>query len=351
MTNFKLGILGSGQLGRMTIHAASNYGISCHVFAPDAKYSPAGQICNTLTAAEYTDVDALRYFYSKVDAVICEFENIPVIALEIAPKNMLVSPGVRALAIAQDRLCEKETATLLGIPTAPYWKINSIDDLANALNLLNGKGILKTTKFGYDGKGQIRTQSDCNPESLWQQINTDIAILETLIDFKKELSILIARNNDGQTKIFPPTINHHENGILLRSTAPAILPSSVIVAANRYAELMADHLEIVGLLAIELFLTRENTLIFNEIAPRPHNSFHWTIEGCKTSQFHQLVRSVSGLPFGDVGVYGRWHMENILGQQIAELSTTYSNSEKFIHEYGKSEIKKNRKMGHITWRE
>ena len=351
MEKFILGILGSGQLGRMTVQAASNYGISCHIFAPNAENSPAGQICNSVTNAEYTDEKKLKHFYNMVDAVVCEFENVPVLALQIAPRNLLTSPGTKALATAQNRLNEKETARLLGIPTAPFWKITSIGDLANAMDLSNGKAILKTAKFGYDGKGQIRTQSGAKIESLWQKINTDLAILETLIDFKKEISILIARDVAGKTAIFPPTINYHEDGILLHSTAPAILPSRIIETGNSYAKLLADYLEVVGLLAIEFFLTKENTLIFNEIAPRPHNSFHWTIEGCKTSQFHQLVRSVSGLPLGDVSINGVWHMKNILGQKVAEISSGYKHAGKYVHEYGKLKAKKNRKMGHVTWKE
>ena len=351
MANFKLGIIGSGQLGRMTVQAAADYGISCHIFSPDAENSPAGQICNSFTAAEYKDHKALRYFYEMVDAVVCEFENVPVTVLEMAPEKILVSPGIKALATAQNRLHEKDTASFLGIPTAPYWKVESSDDLTNAMNLLNGEGILKTAKFGYDGKGQIRAHMDNNLKSLWQQINTKLAILETLIDFKKEISILIARTTEGVIKFFPPTINHHENGILVHSNAPAILPSRIIEAGYNYVKLMAEHLEIVGLLTMEFFLTEKNTLIFNEIAPRPHNSFHWTIEGCKTSQFHQLVRCVSGLPLGDVSVNGRWHMENILGQTEAKLSSGYHSSRNYVHEYGKAETKINRKMGHITWKE
>ena len=351
MKNFKLGILGSGQLGRMTVQAAANYGISCHVFAPNVKDSPAGQICNTLSNADYNDKIALKKFYSMVDAVTCEFENVPSIALEMAPKECIKSPGITALKTAQNRLCEKDTAKLLGIPTAPYWKIESIDDLANAMRFLDGNAILKTAKFGYDGKGQIRTKTGDDPEILWKEINTDIAILEYLVDFKSEISFLLARNIDGETIIFPPTVNYHDRGILLHSTAPAILPSNVIEAGNNYIKTMADHLEVVGLLAMELFLTQENILIFNEIAPRPHNSFHWTIEGCKTSQFQQLIRSLSGLPFGDISVIGRWHMRNILGQSKEELIRGYKGAGKYVHEYGKQKTKENRKMGHITWNE
>lgn len=351
MANFKLGIIGSGQLGRMTVQAASDYGISCHIFSPDTENSPAGQVCNAFTTGEYTDEKALRKFYNMVDAVVCEFENVPVTALEMAPEKILVSPGIKALATAQNRLDEKDTARFLGIPTTPYWRVKSTDDLINAMNLLNGEAILKTAKFGYDGKGQIRAHMGDNFDSLWQQINTELAILETLVDFKKEISILIARTIEGAIKCFPPTINHHENGILVHSTAPAILPSRIVEAGYNYAKLIADHLEIVGLLTIELFLLEENTLIFNEIAPRPHNSFHWTIEGCKTSQFHQLVRCVSGLPLGDVSVDGRWHMENILGQTATKISSGYHSSGNYVHEYGKAETKTNRKMGHITWKE
>ena len=349
MTKLRLGILGGGQLGRMTIQAATDYGISCHVFAPDANNSPAGEICNKLTEAEYSDQNALNNFYTVIDAVTCEFENVPVSALTMAPSEIPKSPGIKSLATAQNRLTEKETARLLGIPTAPFWQIGSASDLSNALNALNGDAILKTAKFGYDGKGQIRTKSGDNPEQLWKEINTDLAILEAFVKFKKEISFLIARNTKGQTVIFPPTLNHHENGILVHSTAPAILPQSVIEAGYHYVETMANHLQVVGLLAMELFLTEKSTLIFNEIAPRPHNSYHWTIEGCKTSQFHQLVRSVFSLPFGEVKTSRKWHMKNILGQSVSELQSGYSNAESYIHNYGKVDPKIDRKMGHITW--
>ena len=289
-----------------------------------------------------------------MDAVTCEFENVPISAFGIAPDHILKSPGVKALATAQNRLIEKETAKLLGIPTAPYWKISSVSDLSDALNTLtlntsNENAILKTAKLGYDGKGQIRTKSGDSPEQLWQKLNTDLAILESFVKFKKEISLLIARNTNGQTVIFPPTLNHHENGILINSSAPAILPQNVLDAGCHYVEIMAHHLGVVGLLAMELFLTEENTLIFNEIAPRPHNSFHWTIEGCKTSQFHQLVRSVSGLPFGEVTTSKKWYMKNILGQSASELQSGYSNAESYVHDYGKANPKIDRKMGHITW--
>ncbi len=349
MSDFTLGILGSGQLGRMIVQAAADYGISCHVFAPDANNSPAGEICNKLTEAEYSDQNALNHFYNVVDAVTCEFENVPISALEMAPESVLKSPGIKALATAQERLIEKETAKLLGIPTSPYWKIGSISDLSDALDALDGSAILKTAKLGYDGKGQIRTKSGDSPEQLWHGINTDFAILESFVNFKKEISFLIARNTKGQTIIFPPTLNHHKNGILIHSTSPAILPQSVIDAGCDYVESMANHLEVVGLLAMELFLTEENTLVFNEIAPRPHNSYHWTIEGCKTSQFHQLVRSVSGLPFGEVETSKKWHMKNIFGQSVSELQSGYSNAKSYVHDYGKEDPKIDRKMGHITW--
>ena len=351
MANFKLGIFGSGQLGRMTIQAAADYGISCHLFAPDADNSPAGEICSASTNAEYTDQDALKKFYSLIDAVTCEFENIPISTLKFAPNNILKSPGIKALATAQNRLAEKEAAKLLNIPTAPYWKISSVSELSAGLDALNDKAILKTAKLGYDGKGQIRTKTGDNSEQLWLDINTDLAILESFVDFKKELSFLIARNANGDSKIFPPTLNYHENGILVNSTAPAILPLSVIEEGRHYVASMANHLEVIGLLAMELFLTEGNRLIFNEIAPRPHNSFHWTIEGCKTSQFHQLVRSVSNLPFGDVKTTGRWRMRNILGQSVSEIADGYANAKSYVHDYGKAEPKIDRKMGHITWAE
>ena len=346
-----IGILGGGQLGRMLSLSASQLGFKTHIYDPDFN-APAKQVTNLSSTFKYDDINNLKNFAKNVDVITYEFENIPLDTIRVCQKIKNVYPNSRSLEICQDRTNEKKFLNNMGIKTVKFVVASSYENIIDGIKQLGLPVVIKTSRFGYDGKGQIRTKTGDDPEILWKEINTDIAILEYLVDFKSEISFLLARNIDGETIIFPPTINYHDRGILVHSTAPAILPSNVIKAGNDYIKTMADHLEVVGLLAMELFLTQENTLIFNEIAPRPHNSFHWTIEGCKTSQFQQLIRSLSGLPFGDISVIGRWHMRNILGHSSKEeLKRGYKSAGKYVHEYGKQKTKENRKMGHITWNE
>ena len=348
-SQFTLGILGAGQLGRMTAIAAAQLGIRTHIFAPDAAGSPAAAVADFATTAAYEDKDALAAFAQKVDAVTSEFENIPADTMQILADFIPASPGAKALRVAQNRLAEKTTANDLGIATPAFWAVRSADELQAALSALNGEGILKTTRMGYDGKGQKRVSSDMNAASIFEEMNSDELILESLVDFDYEVSFLIGRTSDGQICHFPASRNTHINGILHHSVAPAQLSDALMKAGREAISKMAEALSLQGVLAMEMFVSKSGELIFNEIAPRPHNSFHWSIEGCATSQFTQLVRIMAGLPFGSTAMRGEWQMQNLLGQHMKDVPQHLADAGKSVHLYGKAEAKTDRKMGHVSW--
>ncbi len=351
MTTFKtIGILGAGQLGRMTAVAAAQMGIRAHIFAPDAKDSPAAEVAHSFTQAAYDDADALVAFGQSIDAVTSEFENVPATTMDILATFCPVSPGHDALHLAQNRLREKILAARLGIQTPSFWAIRSANDLASALCELQGSGILKTTEHGYDGKGQMRVATDDDAAARWSDMNTNEAILESFIDFAAEASFLVWRDAKGQTGVFPAAQNTHKNGILATSTGPASsLDSAALKDGAEAALALAEAVNLHGVLAMEAFVSNAGQIIFNEIAPRPHNSFHWTIEGCVTSQFAQLVRIIAGLGPGDTSARGRWQMDNLLGEDLHRLPSLYNDANKAVHLYGKTEARNGRKMGHVTW--
>ena len=346
-----IGILGSGQLGRMIAIAAAEMGVRAHIFAPDAQNSPAAEIACHATQAEYTDQAALREFAASIDCVTSEFENVPADAMRVLGDYFPASPGAKALHIAQNRLREKDLAKSLGIQTPTYTAIRSADELRTALAQLSGKAILKTTELGYDGKGQIRVSpEDSDADALWTALKTSEAILEGFVDFKAEVSFLVWRDENGQMGVFPPAKNLHRNGILAQSTAPAPdISANALEAGNRAVCAIAEAVDLYGILAMEAFIGANDTLIFNEIAPRPHNSFHWTIEGCVTSQFQQLVRIITGLGAGDTHAKGQYVMENLLGEDLHRLDSLYADGAKSVHLYGKTKARDGRKMGHVTY--
>ena len=346
-----IGILGSGQLGRMIAIAAAEMGVRTHIFAPDAQDSPAAEIACRATQAEYTDQAALREFAASIDCVTSEFENVPAEAMRVLGDYFPASPGAKALHIAQNRLREKDLAKSLGIQTPSYTAIRSADELRAALGQLSGSAILKTTELGYDGKGQIRVSpEDKDADALWAALKTSEAILEGFVDFKAEISFLVWRDENGKMGVFPPAQNLHKNGILAKSTAPAPdISASALEAGNKAVCAIADAVDLHGILAMEAFIGANDTLIFNEIAPRPHNSFHWTIEGCVTSQFQQLVRIITGLGAGDTTARGKYVMENLLGEDLHRLESLYADGTKSVHLYGKTEARDGRKMGHVTY--
>jgi 5-(carboxyamino)imidazole ribonucleotide synthase len=262
----------------------------------------------------------------------------------------LASPGAAALHAAQHRIAEKTLAAGLGIPTPRFWQVRNLDDLTLAMEALGGKAILKTCRMGYDGKGQVRLSPGDDLAAALASINSDDTILEELIGFDGEISALLARDADGAIRHFPPSQNRHENGILARSVAPAPVIPAVAEAAQTAASALAEAVNLVGLLAVEFFIATDGRLLFNEMAPRPHNSFHWTIEGCATSQFTQLARVLAGLGFGDTATYGRWQMDNLLGQDMDRVPELLARPGAHLHLYGKPETRQDRKMGHVTCR-
>ena len=343
-----IGILGSGQLGRMLVIAASQLGFRTHVFAPDATNSPAGDIAHDCTEAGYNDLEALATFASKIDVVTSEFENVPASAMAFLAKHCLVSPGEAALHTAQHRIREKTLARDLGIETPAFWHITNATDLHHAMAELGRDGVLKTCQLGYDGKGQIRLSQHDDFDASFAALATNDAVLEEMVVFRAEASFLIARAADGRIAHFPASQNDHKDGILVRSVAPADLPAALIEAGQNAIQKLATALDVTGLLALETFVTDDHRLLFNELAPRPHNSFHWTIEGCANSQFTQLVRAVVGMPFGNTNCYGQWQMDNLLGEDMTRLEGLASTNGLHLHLYGKAEIKPGRKMGHTN---
>jgi 5-(carboxyamino)imidazole ribonucleotide synthase len=344
-----IGILGGGQLGRMTAIAATEMGYRCHVYAPPGD-APATDIASLSTRAAYDDTASLKAFADSADTVTSEFENVPAATLALIAETTPVSPGIAALEVAQHRIAEKTLARDLGIATPNFAAVAKSADIMTPLADMPHGAILKTCRLGYDGKGQIRINTPTEAEAGFSSLGSDDCIIEELIDFDAEASFLVARSADGRIAHFPASINVHEGGILAISEAPAdtaILSSRLLKEGQQAVEAMANRLEIIGLLAMETFVTAQG-LIFNEIAPRPHNSFHWTIEGTKTSQFSQLVRAITGLPLGSTEAMGRWQMQNILGEHMDALDAAMGEPGAFIHNYGKTEARSGRKMAHIT---
>ena len=345
-----IGILGSGQLGRMISNAASKFGIKSHIYAPDAYNSPASQVSHEFTNAPYENTEELKNFVNSVDVVTCEFENVPFQTAEFLSKIKNFSPGISALKISQNRILEKQLAQSLNIPIPKYWIVNNKEDLTNAKSNLIGKGILKTTTEGYDGKGQVQIDKDTDLNLLLKNFNFTEAILEEKIEFSCEISFMSWRDKFGNVGNFPATLNEHKNGILCKSKSPANIPSKLIREGNYYANKIANKLKIFGILALETFIIEDRLILFNEIAPRPHNSFHWTIEGCNTSQFEQLVRIICEIAPRNIITNGDYFMQNILGSEINNIQNYLSNKNYSVHLYGKERVKPGRKMGHVTWR-
>ncbi|MEL0042851.1 MAG: 5-(carboxyamino)imidazole ribonucleotide synthase [Candidatus Puniceispirillum sp.] len=343
-----IGILGSGQLGRMLVIAASQLGLRTHVYAPDANNSPAGDIAHDRTEAAYDDLAALAGFASAIDAVTSEFENVPASTMATLAKTCLASPGEAALHTAQHRIREKTLARDLGIDTPRFWSVTDSTSLAAAMADLNADAILKTCQLGYDGKGQVRISPGDDLDAAFAALGTADAILEEMVPFRAEASFLIARTADSTTSSFPASLNSHKDGILATSIGPADLPQPLVAAGQAAVKQLAEALDLVGLLALETFITADDRLLFNEIAPRPHNSFHWTIEGCASSQFTQLIRAVAGLPLGSTACYGRWQMDNLLGEDMPRLAALSAAPGLHLHIYGKQDAKTGRKMGHTN---
>ena len=342
-----IGILGGGQLGRMIAMSCMELGYRSHVFTPPGD-NPAAEIASEITIANWEDNDAIEKFAKSVDVVTLEFENIPLNLIKKLEKIIKVYPNSEVLEISQYRPLEKKTALSSGIEVPRWWLINSKSDLKKSMDELNGEGIFKTTRMGYDGKGQFQISGKESIDELWGEISNSEVILEEKVDFKSEISFLICRNESGETSIFPPTENIHKGGILNKSIIPADLSEEVWFYGAAKVLSFATDLKLKGLLAVELFHLNDGRLLFNEMAPRPHNSFHWTMDGLICSQFNQLVRCVSGLPFGNVSCKGQYEMINILSENYHELPKYYSDPESKVYLYNKTGKKTFRKLGHIN---
>jgi 5-(carboxyamino)imidazole ribonucleotide synthase len=342
-----IGILGGGQLGRMTALAAARLGYRCHVFAPEPN-GPAAQVTNLATIARYDDAAALARFARAVDVVTIEFENLPLEPLAELARATPMRPGPEVLAICQDRVREKAFLERIGVPTARNWTVHDAGELARALGEHGGRGVLKTARFGYDGKGQLPLEPGADAAVAWTRLGAEVGVLEAHIDFEAEISVITARAADGAQVSYPPALNQHREHILARTIAPAPIAPQLATDAIALAERLAAALELVGLLAVEMFVTRDGRLLVNELAPRPHNSGHWTIDACAVSQFEQLVRAVCGLPLGAPGPFADAVMDNLLGAAVDGWPELLAEPGARVHLYGKREIRPGRKLGHVT---
>ena len=344
-----IGILGGGQLGRMLAQAAARLGLSTAVYAPDA-LSPAFQVCARRFKAAYDDERALADFSQACDVVTFEFENVPAATLDYLAGHGVVRPSPRALGITQDRLQEKDFLSVLDIPVPTYRAVESAADLAAAMEGLGGEAVLKARRFGYDGKGQARLDRADEAKTAWAQIGEVPATVERMVAFDREISVLLARRPEGDWSAYPPTENEHAGGILRRSRAPADISETVADTAVAYAQAIAEALDFVGLLAVEMFvIDAEGAVLVNEIAPRVHNSGHWTIEGAITSQFEQHIRAIADLPLGATDAIGGAEMHNLLGTEIDRWAELLDDPAAHVHHYGKTGARPGRKMGHVTW--
>jgi len=341
-----IGILGGGQLGRMLSVAASRLGFSCHIYEPGAQ-PPAGQVADRVTTAGYDDLTALADFAASVDVVTYEFENIPTAALDAIEATCPIRPGRRALAVSQDRMDEKEFLTGLGLSTAPFAAVDDAASLAVALENVGTPAILKTRRFGYDGKGQLRLKTPDRADEALAELKGAPAILEGFVAFSHEVSVIGARGIDGQVACFDPGENVHRDGVLHTTTVPARLSPAQRTDAVLIAARILNALDYVGVIGVELFVTPQG-LIVNEIAPRVHNSGHWTQNGCTIDQFEQHIRAIAGWPLGDGTRMQDIQMENLLGDDMDRIPAIAAEGGAALHLYGKAEARAGRKMGHVN---
>lgn len=335
-----IGILGGGQLGRMLSVAAARLGYRTHVYEPGA--APAADVAHALTTAGYDDTDALRAFAESVDVITYEFENVPAASLDLLESIRPIRPSRRALAVSQDRLTEKEFLASIGLRTAPFANVETEADLPAALADIGVPSILKTRRMGYDGKGQIRFSDPAQRD--WTGAPS---VLEGFVDFSSEISVIVARGADGAVAAYDPGLNVHEGGILRTTTVPSGMSQALVTDAVLLAARIAGALDYIGVMGVELFVTPSG-LVVNEIAPRVHNSGHWTQAGCAVDQFEQHIRAVAGLPLGDGKRYADVVMENLIGADMDRLSDLLATPDCQIHLYGKTEVRAGRKMGHVN---
>ncbi len=342
-----IGILGGGQLGRMLALAAARLGFKCHIFAPSPE-APAFDVVHRVTCADYTDTEALDRFAGDVDIVTYEFENVPAETAIFLAARVPVLPDPNILATTQDRLAEKNFVTALGIGTAAYADIGDPSALAPAIQKIGRPAILKTRRFGYDGKGHATIKNGTDPLAVWRDVGGQPCILEAFVPFEREISVVAARGHDGVVECFDVTENEHRDHILKTSRVPAALPQVAADKALQIAETIAQKFNYVGVLAVEMFVLRGGGILVNEIAPRVHNSGHWTLDGASVSQFEQHVRAVAGWPLAKPLRRGRVEMTNLIGSEIEDYRSWLAVPGTAVHIYGKTAVRPGRKMGHVT---
>ena len=345
-----IGILGGGQLGRMLALAAAHLGLKCHVFCPDPQ-APAFDVVRRETLADYGDEGALDRFAEAVDVITYEFENVPADAAKFLAARKPVLPDPIVLATTQDRLPEKTFVADLQIRTAPFAAIDRAEDLIDAVKLVGTPAVLKTRRFGYDGKGQALIRDDTNLATAWDEVGAHPAILEAFVPFEREVSVVAARGHEGQFASFDVIENEHRDHILKVSRVPAEVSAPVAAEARRIAETIAAAFGYVGVLAVEMFVVRDgdgHAVLVNEIAPRVHNSGHWTLDGCSVSQFEQHIRAIAGWPLAQPVRHGRIEMVNLIGAEAAEYAKWLEAPGAAVRLYGKDGARPGRKMGHVT---
>jgi 5-(carboxyamino)imidazole ribonucleotide synthase len=352
-----VGILGGGQLGRMLAIAAARLGIRTHIYAPETD-SPAFQVAGSRTLASFVDEEALKEFSAAVDVVTYEFENVPVETVDMLERfGATVLPDARALAVAQDRLVEKDFINAIGARTAPYCGVEDLASLEAALAAIGRPAILKTRRLGYDGKGQTvigRERADLGlaweqaKKKAWDEIGAQPSILEGSIDFTCEISVIGARGATGDIALYEPTENTHRGGILRRSVVPATVTIETAEEARRITAEVLSRLDYIGVIGVEFFVLEDGAVLVNEFAPRVHNSGHWTIDACAISQFEQHIRAVCGWPLGDPVRHSDAFMENLIGDEVEQWRDAAKHRQLCVHLYGKGEARPGRKMGHVT---
>ena len=345
-----VGILGGGQLGRMLSLAAAEMGLSCHVYCPDPK-SPAFAVAAARTVAPYDDEAALAAFAGAVDVVTFEFENVPAATVAFLAERRAVFPGALSLSAAQDRLVEKRLMEREGIAVAPFAEVGKQADIYSAIARAGRPSLLKTRRLGYDGKGQALIRAGDDPVAAWRAIGEVPAILEAFVPFEREISVILARGRDGWVRTYDIAENVHEGGILATTTVPATVTPAVAEEAVAIAGTIAGALDHVGVLAVEMFVVADGAgyrLLVNEIAPRVHNSGHWTADACLCSQFEQHIRAIAGWPLGDPGRHSDARMVNLIGEAVGDWPALAAEAGARLHLYGKAETRPGRKMGHVN---
>jgi 5-(carboxyamino)imidazole ribonucleotide synthase len=344
-----IGILGGGQLGRMLAVAAARLGLKTRIYSDEAD-APAFDVAHARTVGSYADEHALARFAASCAVVTCEFENVPAQTLQAAARAVPVFPGAKSFAVAQDRLIEKDFITGLGVSVAPYVRVDSLEDLRAALPRVRVPALLKTRRFGYDGKGQVLIRGEEEISAALEAIGHAPALVEGIVPFEREVSLIVVRGQDGALQFYDPVENVHQDGILAISRAPARIAQALAIEARTIAGKLAEALGHVGVLCVEMFerTGEKPELIVNEFAPRVHNSGHWTLDACLVSQFESHIRAICGWPLGETSRHSDAVMTNLIGSDVDKWRELAGEPDTALHLYGKAEARPGRKMGHVT---